>query len=155
MEHRRLYLPDSLIARLGSPDGSQPGTLALPTNDWWTYALVNPWTGKIWMYPGWVEATDEGVDIGYPTYWEPTGCEMKWDTPLRVTFINTTTGKRAAFKEALVDSWSDFAMSFLMQDGDAWVRVTCMHGSPLVWFEASGISMQVTNPDVAKYAVFT
>ena len=153
-EHRRLYLPDSLIARLSPADGSAQGSLALPTNDWWTYALVNPWTGKIWFYPGWAEATDEGVQIGYPTYWEPTGCEVKWDTPLSVTFTKTATGKKAAFKEALVDAWSDFSMSFIMQDGDDWVRVTCMHGSPLVWFEAQGITMTVTNPDAAKYAVF-
>ena len=144
MEHRRLYVPDSLLAK----------NLPLPTNDWWTYALVNTWTGKIWCYPGWVEAKDGEVQIGYPTYWEPTGCEMKWDTPLSVTFTNTATGKKAAFKEALVDSWSDFMMSFIMQDGEAWVRVTCMHGSPLVWLEAQGISMQATNPDEKKYAVF-
>ena len=155
MEHRRIYLPDSLLARLGTANGSKQGTLALPTNDWWTYALVNAWTGKIWFYPGWAEATDEGLSIGYPTYWEPTGCEVKWDTPLSVTFVNTATGKKAAFQEALVDSWSDFSMSFIMQDGEAWVRVTCMHGSPLVWLEASGITMSATNPDAAKYAVFT
>jgi len=154
-EHRRLYLPDSLLARLAPADGSREGTLALPTNDWWTYALVNEWTGKIWFYPGWAEAKDGELQIGYPTYWEPTGCEMKWDTPIAVNFTNTTTGKKAAFKEALVDAWSDFMMSFIMQDGDAWVRVTCMHGSPLVWIEAQGISMQVTNPDAAKYGVFT
>lgn len=154
-EHRRIYLPDSLLARLGTPDGSRQGTLALPTNDWWTYALVNTWTGKIWFYPGWAEAQDGNLTIGYPTYWEPTGCEVKWDTPLTVTFTNTATGKRAAFTEALVDSWSDFSMSFVMQDGGAWVRVTCMHGSPLVWIEASGITMQATNPDASKYAVFT
>ncbi len=154
MEHRTLYLPDSLLARLGSPDGSRQGTLALPTNDWWTYALVNPWTGKLWTYPGWVEATQDGVDIGYPDHWEPTGCEVKWDTPLRVTFLNTATGRKANFQSALVDRWSDFMMSFIMQDGDAWVRVTCMHGSPLTWLEASGITMTASNPDATKYAVF-
>ncbi len=155
MEHRRLYLPDSLLARLGAPDGSRQGTLALPTNDWWTYALVNDWTGKIWFYPGWAEAKDGELQIGYPTYWEPTGCEVKWDTPLSVSFTNAATGKKAAFQEALVDSWSDFAMSFIMQDGDAWVRVTCMHGSPLVWIEGSGITMQAANPDTTLYAVFS
>ena len=153
MEHRTLYLPDSLLERLGHPNGSRQGSVALPTNDWWTYALVNDWTGKIWMYPGWVEATDEGVDVGYPTYWEPSGCEVKWDTPLRVTFTNTATGKKAAFKHALVDAWSDFMMSFIMQDGDAWVRVTCVHGSPLVWLEADGITMQAANPNTSGYWV--
>ena len=155
MEHRKLYLPDSLLARLGTPDGSQQGSLSLPTNDWWTHALVNQWTGKIWFYPGWAEAKDGELTIGYPTYWEPTGCEMKWDTPLSVNFKNTMNGKIANFQEALVDSWSDFMMSFIMQDGEAWVRVTCMHGSPIVWIEASGITMTTTNPDATKYAVFT
>ena len=118
MEHRRLYVPDSLLVRLGAANGSKQGLMALPTNDWWTHALVNEWTGKIWFYPGWAEARDGELTIGYPTYWEPTGCEMKWDTPLAVTFTNAATGKKAAFKEALVDAWSDFMMSFIMQDGD-------------------------------------
>ena len=155
MEHRTLYLPDSLLARLGTPNGSRQGLMALPTNDWWTHGLVNQWTGKIWFYPGWAEAKNGELTIGYPTYWEPTGCEMKWDTPLSVNFTNTLTGKKANFRESLVDAWSDFSMSFIMQDGDAWVRVTCMHGSPLVWIEANGIAMNATNPDAGKYAVFT
>lgn len=161
MEHRRLYLPDSLLSRLGSPDGSVNGTLALPTNDWWTYALVNAWTGKIWFYPGWVEATEQGVEVGYPTFWEPTGCEVKWNTPLSLSFTNESTGKRAAFIEALVDNWSDFMMSFIMLDNSsastnesgAWVRVTCVHGSPIVWVEAQGIAVNVANPDASKYYV--
>lgn len=154
MEHRRLYLPDSLLARLGTADGTKQGSLALPTNDWWTYALVNTWTGKLWFYPGWAEAKDGELTIGYPSYWEPTGCEVKWDTPLSVSFTNTATGKKAAFQQALVDNWSDFMVSFIMQDGETWVRVTCMHGSPLVWIEGKGIAMKATNPDAVKYAVF-
>lgn len=153
MEHRKLYIPDSLLQRLGVPDGSKPGTLALPTNDWWTHALVNEWTGKIWGYPYWAEATAQGVEIGYPDHWENTGCEVKWDTPLALSFTNTITGKRAAFKEALVDSWSDFMMSFVMQDGDAWVRVICVHGSPIVWVEAKDINVTATNPNEGKYTV--
>lgn len=129
MEHRRLYLPDSLLARLGTPDGSQQGSLSLPTNDWWTHALVNQWTGKIWFYPGWAEAKDGELTIGYPTYWEPTGCEMKWDTPLSVNFKNTMNGKIANFQEALVDSWSDFMMSFIMQDGEQYTIAKSITGA--------------------------
>ncbi len=153
MEHRRLYLPDSLLQRLGAPDGSKPATLALPSNDWWTHALVNQWTGKIWMYPGWVEATDQGLSIGYPDHWEETGCEVKWPELLTASFVNAATGKRSAFTEALVDSWSDFMVSFIMQDGDSWVRVTCVHGSPIVWIEANGVKVNVTNPAAGRYAV--
>ena len=154
-EHRPIYLPDSLLARLAPADGSQEGTLTLPSNDWWTYALVNTWTGKLWFYPGWAEAKDGELQIGFPSYWEPTGCEVKWDTPLSVSFTRTETGKKAVFTEALVDNWSDFMMSFIMQDGGLWVRVTCMQGSPLVWIETSGITARVTNPNSARYAVFS
>ncbi len=154
MEHRTLYLPDSLLARLGSPDGSRQGTLALPSNDWWTYALVNEWTGKIWMYPGWVEATADGIDIGYPYYWEPTGCEVKWDTPLHINLTATHSDKPNPKMECLVDGWSDFMMSFIVRHDEDWIRVTCMHGSPIVWLESNGMQMTVTNPDATKYAVF-
>ena len=154
-EHRRLYLPDSLLSRLSLADGTKEGSIALPTNDWWTYALVNQWTGKLWFYPGWTEATEAGIEIGYPDHWEPTGCEVKWDTPLSVAFRHTATGRPAVFSEALIDSWSDFSVSFIMQDGDAWVRTTCVQGSPLVWLEAEGIELAVVNPDLDRYAVWT
>ena len=153
MEHRKLYLPDSLLARLGSPDGSKQGTLALPSNDWWTYALVNEWTGKIWMYPGWVEATADGIDIGYPNRWEETGNEVKWDTPLHVSLKATHSMKANPKMECVVDRWSDFSMSFLVRTNEDWVRVTCVHGSPLVWLESKGMQMTVTNPDAARYWV--
>ena len=154
MEHRTLYLPDSLLARLGTPNGSRQGTMALPTNDWWTYALVNEWTGKIWTYPGWVEATQDGIDIGYPDHWEPTGCEVKWDTPLHINLTATHSSRPNPKMECVVDAWSDFMMSFVVRYEDDWVRVTCMHGSPVVWLESNGMQMTVTNPDANKYAVF-
>ena len=153
MEHRKLYLPDSLLNRLRTPDGSKQGTLALPTNDWWTYALVNEWTGKIWMYPGWVEATQSGIDIGYPDHWEETGNEVKWGTPLHISVQAIHSSKKTPEMECVVDRWSDFSMSFLVRTNDDWVRVTCMHGSPLVWLEANGMDLTVSNPDNAKYWV--
>ena len=153
MEHRTLSLPDSLLARLGSPDGSKEGSLALPSNDWWTYALVNEWTGKIWMYPGWVEATQDGIDIGYPDHWEDTGNEVKWDTPLHIALKASHSVKATPKMQCVVDRWSDFSMSFLVRTKEDWVRVTCVHGSPLVWMESKGMAMTVTNPNTAKYWV--
>ena len=153
MEHRTLYLPDSVLNRLGAPDGSKAGSLALPSNDWWTYALVNEWTGKIWMYPGWVEATADGIDIGYPDHWEETGNEVKWGTPLHVSLKATHSTKANPKMQCVVDRWSDFSMSFLVRTNDDWVRVTCVHGSPLVWLESKGMQMTVTNPDAARYWV--
>ena len=153
MEHRTLSLPDSLLARLGSPDGSTPSTLALPSNDWWTYALVNDWTGKIWMYPGWVEATQDGIDIGYPDHWEETGNEVKWDTPLHISLKALHSKKANPTMQCVVDRWSDFSMSFLVRTNEDWVRITCVHGSPLIWLESKGMEMIVNNPDATKYWV--
>lgn len=148
-EHRTLYLADSLLDRLSSADGTKQGTLSIPSNDWWTYGVVNKWTGKLWNYPGWVEAKSGGIDVGYPTYWEPTGCEMKWDTPLHIDLV----GLKPTHK--VIDSWSDYSMSFVMAEGDQWVRTVCVHGSPLVWLEAEGLDLKVTNPDEKNYAVYT
>ena len=75
MEHREIYAVDSLLNR------------PLPSNDWWTYALVNPWTGKLWAYPALVWADATGISIAKPSYWEPTGCEMKWNAPLTITTL--------------------------------------------------------------------
>ena len=147
MEHRPLYLTDELTSQLGAADGSRQGTLALPSNDWWTYALVNPWSGKVWAYPGWVEVKNGQVQIGYPTYWEPTGCEMKWDEPLTVAFEDFHVD------HCDVAGWGDYHVVLTMTDGDKTVTVTSVHGCPITWIKAVNVTMTVTNPDAAKYYV--
>jgi len=139
MEHRRIYAVDSLLTR------------ALPSNDWWTYALLNQWTGKLWAYPALVWADETGISVAKPSYWEPTGCEMKWNTPLTIT---TTTASGDAFTEALLADWSDYMISFVMQTGTASVLTTVMHGSPLVWMEFENCTPIITNPDPNTFAVF-
>ncbi len=144
-EHRTIYALDSLLSR------------PLPSNDWWTYALVNTWTGKLWAYPTLVWADATGVSVALPTYWESTGCEMKWDNQVLLSAYRIdASGTRAPFspQEALLSDWSDYHIAFVLRDGDSEIRTTVMHGSPIVWLEYTNAEPIITNPDTTRYAVF-
>ena len=150
MEHRPIYIVDSLQGR------------PLPSNDWWTYALVNPWTGKLWAYPALVWADATGISIAKPSYWEPTGCEMKWNDPLTITtlafspdsLIASSPHRPFSPQSALISHWSDYMIAFVLQDGNAEVRVTLMQGSPLVWLEFTNAEPTITNPDPNALTLF-
>jgi len=150
MEHRPIYIVDSLLGR------------PLPSNDWWTYALVNPWTGKLWAYPALVWADATGISIAKPSYWEPTGCEMKWNDPLTITtlafspdsLIASSPHRPFSPQSALLSHWSDYMIAFVLQDGNASVRVTLMQGSPLVWLEFTNAEPTINNPDPNALTVF-
>lgn len=150
MEHRPIYIVDSLQGR------------PLPSNDWWTYALVNPWTGKLWAYPALVWADATGISIAKPSYWEPTGCEMKWNDPLTITtlafspdsLIASSPHRPFSPQSALISHWSDYMIAFVLQDENAEVRVTLMQGSPIVWLEFTNAEPTITNPDPNALTVF-
>ena len=150
MEHRPIYIVDSLQGR------------PLPSNDWWTYALVNPWTGKLWAYPALVWADATGISIAKPSYWEPTGCEMKWNDPLTIStlafspdsLIASSPHRPFSPQSALISHWSDYMIAFVLQDDNASVRVTLMQGSPLVWLEFTNAEPTINNPDPNALTVF-
>lgn len=135
-DHRHLYIEDSLAAR------------PVPTNDWWTYALVNQWTGNLWSYPVMVKAENGIININYPDYWEPTGCEMKWNKTLSISATDFRP------QEAIISDWSDFSISFVMRDGERYVKTTLMMGSPIVWMEFVGLKPEYTNPLPDAFATF-
>ena len=150
MEHRPIYAVDSLLNR------------PLPSNDWWTYALVNPWTGKLWAYPALVWADATGISIAKPSYWEPTGCEMKWNDPLSISILTSSPNRLIASspnrpfspQSALISHWSDYMIAFILQDDNAEVRVTLMQGSPFVWLEFTNAEPTTNNPDPNALTVF-
>lgn len=149
MEHRPIYIVDSLQGR------------PLPSNDWWTYALVNPWTGKLWAYPALVWADATGISIAKPSNWEPTGCEMKWNDPLTITTLafspdSLTSSPHRPFspQAALISHWSDYMIAFVLQDENAEVRLTLMQGSPIVWLEFTNATPTINNPDPNALTVF-
>lgn len=141
MEHRPIYIVDSLQTR------------TFPSNDWWTYGLVEPWTGNLWSYPAISWADASGVHIAKLTHWEPTGREMKWSDQVNIATLHDDNTP-VDFVEKRLSDWSDFMIRYAMEQEDAKVEVTVMRGSPLIWLEYTGCKPRYTNPAPERYAIW-
>ena len=120
MQYRQLWLHE----RAGQP---------IPTNDWWTNLITQPYSGRMWAYPQIVQAQPHGIDIQAPSFWLDNGTEMKSNTVLSVG------GKGFAPTAAIAESWHDWDVEFSMSDGDRLMYVTMAHGMPFTWIEMRGI----------------
>ena len=125
MQNRPLYLVDKK-------------SFPLPTNDWWTDALVSRWTGNLWSYPAKVVIGASGVRVAFPTYWIDNGTEVKERSAVVV-------GAKGAFNPdaTLVESWHDWDVEMVLRDGAKSMRTTLVHGSPFTWVEYSGVNVAV------------
>ena len=125
MQNRPLYLVDKK-------------SFPLPTNDWWTDALVSRWTGNLWSYPAKVVIGASGVRVAFPTYWIDDGTEVKERSAVVV-------GAKDAFNPdaTLVESWHDWDVEMVLRDGAKSMRTTLVHGSPFTWVEYSGVNVAV------------
>ncbi len=125
MQNRPLYLVDKK-------------SFPLPTNDWWTDALVSRWTGNLWSYPAKVVIGASGVRVAFPTYWIDNGTEVKERSAVVV-------GAKGAFNPdaTLVESWHDWDVEMVLRDGAKSMRTTLVHGSPFTWIEYSGVKVAV------------
>ena len=131
MQTRPLYLTPEMAERVkkGEP---------IPTNDWWTDALVNRWTGNLWSYPAKARVGEKGVRVAFPSYWIDNGTEMKERSALVV-------GAEGAFRPeaALVAGWHDWDVEMELRDGEKRIRATLVHGSPFTWVEAKGVGLKL------------
>lgn len=125
MQYRQLWLHE----REGQP---------IPTNDWWTNLITQPYSGRMWAYPQIVQAQAKGVDIQAPSYWLDNGTEMKSNTVL------TVGGQDFAPAAAIAETWHDWDVEFSMSDGDKLMYVTMAHGMPFTWIETRGISPRLS-----------
>ncbi len=125
MQNRPIYLVDKK-------------SFPLPTNDWWTDALVSRWTGNLWSYPAKVVIGASGVRVAFPTYWIDDGTEVKERSAVVV-------GAKGAFNPdaTLVESWHDWDVEMVLRDGAKSMRTTLVHGSPFAWIEYSGVKVAV------------
>lgn len=113
---------------------SRPGE-PIPTNDWWTDALVERWTGNLWSYPALVRASDQGVCVAFPSYWIDDGTEMK----ARSRIVCGAPGFSPS--AANVDSWHDWDVELVLPEGRGKsLRATLVHGSPFTWVEYEGLN---------------
>ena len=58
--------------------------LPVPTNQWWTSAIIRPFSGTIWPYPLAIRPEPSGVHIFFPITWNEGGNDMTLDRPLAV-----------------------------------------------------------------------
>ena len=144
----RTFGPDGKVVRRGDQSRimqNRPLYLAdkkafpLPTNDWWTDALVSRWTGNLWSYPAKVVIGASGVRVAFPSYWIDNGTEVKERSAVVV-------GAKGAFNPdaTLVESWHDWDVEMVLRDGVKSIRTTLVHGSPFTWIEYSGVKVAVT-----------
>ena len=107
----------------------------LPTNDWWTDALVSQWTGNLWSYPAKVRIGADGVRVAFPKHWSDDGTELRERSALRVF---ASSSRPFTPEAALVDDWHDWDVEILLADGERQIRTTLVHGSPFTWVESRG-----------------
>ena len=125
MQNRPLYM---------TPKKGEP----IPTNDWWTDALVSQWTGNLWSYPALVRCSAQGVSVAFPSYWIDNGTEMKAKSRL----VFGADGFSPA--SANVDGWHDWDVEMILPDGEKSIRATLVHGSPFTWIEYAGLEPKMT-----------
>lgn len=105
----------------------------IPTNDWWTNLITQPYSGRLWSYPQFVQAQSYGVDVQMPSRWIEDGTEMKSNTVLSVK------ADRFRPAAAVAEHWHDWDVAFSMRDGDRLMYTTMAHGMPFTWIEMRGI----------------
>lgn len=120
MQYRKLYVDE----RPGRP---------IPTNDWWTNLITQPFSGRLWSYPQLIQATASGLDIQRPSFWIDNGTEMKSNTVLSVG------GDHFAPDSAVATDWHDWDVEFAIMDADKRMDVTMAHGMPFTWIELHGV----------------
>ena len=121
MQHRPLYL-------------TNPKAFPLPTNDWWTDALLSRWTGSLWSYPALVRAGAFGVSVAFPSFWIDNGTEMKAKS--RLVFGAVGFNPTAAN----IDGWHDWDVELRLPEGEKSIKATLVHGSPFTWLEYDGLA---------------
>ncbi len=58
--------------------------LPIPTNQWWTSAIIRPFSGTIWPYPLAIRPEPSGIRVFFPIAWNDEGNDMTLDRPLAI-----------------------------------------------------------------------
>jgi endoglucanase Acf2 len=133
METRKLYI-----------EGNEG--LPIPTNDWWTDLLTNPYSGNLWAYPQMVKAEAYGISIAFPKEWEANGNELKWQSHLEIL------GKKFKPAAANANTWHDWGFNFRMKDNEKEMLVTLAHGIPFTWLETTNLDLQIRTQNATYYS---
>jgi len=128
----------------------------IDSNNWWSSLLWEDYSENLFVHPVYTQATDGGLDVGYPTNWTFTR-EGKLDQvvammdPVTDLTIGHTGG---TFADARVDDWGDWSVSAVWGDGTSTtLRVTMAQGSPFVYCEYGGGGAELSFPSAPEVDV--
>lgn len=118
------------------PDETRP----IPTNDWWSYVLVNPFAGDLWSHPLVTAPDAQGVRFWYPIAAAANGDGMQRGDPVRIS------GAGFAPTRDLATDWGDWHVVVRLEDGAKHLDMTLVRGMPIIWFEATGFAPTLQLP---------
>lgn len=116
----------------------------IPTNDWWSYVLVNPFAGDLWSHPLVTAPDAQGVRFWYPIAPAANGDGMQRGEPIRIS------GTGFAPSRDLAADWGDWHVVVRLEDGAKHLDMTLARGMPIAWFEATGFVPTFALPAGAK-----
>lgn len=119
-------------------------TRPIPTNDWWSYVLVNPFAGDLWSHPLVTAPDAQGVRFWYPIAPAANGDGMQRGDPIRIS------GTGFSPTRDLAADWGDWHVVVRLEDGAKHLDMTLARGMPIAWFEATGFAPTLSVPAGAK-----
>jgi endoglucanase Acf2 len=110
----------------------------IPSNKWYQNLLLKQYGTGLWSLPHKVDATNQGLELYYPTQFAGDGTRMIADFPLLLT------AKEFRPIDSRAKSWSDWLVSFrLFESEQKYIDVTLGEGMPYVWAECHGVAPQL------------
>ncbi|WP_231187213.1 glycosyl hydrolase [Haladaptatus sp. DYF46] len=107
----------------------------IPSNDWWSSALVTGYSNNLFFHPGYALANDSGLDVGHPTTWNYPNEDAKMNVQRDFTLGHTA----GTFADTRVDGHSDWSVTLKWGTGTAaTLTASLTKGSPFVFCEYEG-----------------
>lgn len=114
------------------------------TNDFWSSLIFprsnNRHSNNIFAHPLNLRASSNGLILGYSS--NPTLSETEYNYPFVNHLLVGVSGLTAS--ETLTDSYSDWTVTTLLENGSASMKSTFGHGLPYVFFTISGGNAVIT-----------
>ncbi|KZN22762.1 hypothetical protein A4G99_18765 [Haladaptatus sp. R4] len=116
----------------------------LPSNDWWTSALVEGYSENLFFDPGYGQAVEAGLEVGNPSTWTTSDTAAIMDVSSDFTLGHTAT---SSFSDARVDGHSDWSVTLKWGSGTGTtLRASLTTGLPFVFCEYTGGGAELDFP---------
>ncbi|MCO8256199.1 glycosyl hydrolase [Haladaptatus sp. AB618] len=116
----------------------------LPSNDWWTSALVEGYSENLFFDPGYGQAVEAGLEVGNPSTWTISDTAAIMDVSSDFTLGHTAT---SSFADTRVDGHSDWSVTLKWGSATGTtLRASLTTGLPFVFCEYTGGGAELDFP---------